>query len=68
MTPEEIEISQKQQQVDALEEKLTSIESEFAKLTFVWKSKLFQQVYLSQIVLCTQNLTDGIFVLPVQAW
>ena len=47
MTPEEIEISQKQQQVDALEEKLTSIESEFANLCM--ESKLFQQVYLSQM-------------------
>ena len=47
MTPEEIEISQKQQQVDALEEKLTSIESEFANL---WMEvEAFQQVYLAQM-------------------
>ena len=47
MTPEEIEISQKQQQVDALEEKLTAIESEFANHCI--DVEAFQQVYLAKM-------------------
>ena len=47
MTPEEIEISQKQQQVDVLEEKLTAIESEFAN--HCMDVEAFQQVYLAKM-------------------
>ena len=47
MSPEELEISQKQQQVDALEEKLTSIESEFAN--HCMEVEAFQQKYLAEM-------------------
>ena len=47
MTPEEIEISQKQQKVDVLEEKLTSIESDFANHCI--QVETFQQEYLAEM-------------------
>ena len=47
MTPEAIEISEKQQQVEALEEQLTSLESDFANHCI--QVETFQQLYLAEM-------------------